>query len=161
MPSTYGKRHGLAGYDTFRTGLRFATVQQMLRVASDEPSEWRQKSRGCVLGLWHSLKMSLYQLACDRFTKGPTVELATEYDAELECKRTFYRISGDVQAVHLRGIRRPDWFVIIHRSSKGRNCWQISHFDADGAVGDTERATLAEALNSYELVHMFRVEKVS
>jgi hypothetical protein len=64
--STYGARHGLPGYDQFRTGLDFATAQKMLWVESDDPADWKRKSRGCVLGLMHSLKMTMYREMLDR-----------------------------------------------------------------------------------------------
>jgi len=160
MASTYGARHGLAGYDAFRTGLRFATVQQMLRVESDDPSCWRQKSRGCVLGLWHSLKMALYDQACDVLAKGPSVELVEEWDGEIEMPVKRYVVSGLVRSIQFRHNTRPDWFVVIHPSTQTPGAWQISHFDELGAVGHTERNTLADALNSYELKNMMHVEHV-
>jgi len=63
MASTYGARHGLPNYDSFRTGLTFATVRQMLWSESEDPHEWRRKGRGTVLGLWHQLKMEMYEIA--------------------------------------------------------------------------------------------------
>jgi hypothetical protein len=66
MPSTYGRRHGLPGYDDFRSGVDFATAQRMLWSTSDDPRDWRQKSRGCVLGLMHELKLALYHEMVDR-----------------------------------------------------------------------------------------------
>lgn len=160
MASTYGARHGLAGYDTFRTGLRFATVQQMLRVESDDPADWRQKSRGCVLGLWHSIKLALYGQMCDRIATGPKVELVTEPSGGWWAPKKYYVVTGDVRAVQLRNNKRPDVFVVVHRSSKGRDCWQISYFDSEGAIGDVERATLTEALDDIELRYDYHVEAV-
>ena len=163
MASTYGQRHGLAGYDTFRTGLRFATVQAMLRVESEDPADWRQKSRGCVLGLWHSIKLALYGQMCERLATGPKVELVEEphpwaEDGFIPVKR--YVVTGNVRGVQLRHNKRPEWFVVVHPSPKGRDCWQVSYFDALGAVGDHERATLALALDDYELTHCYHVEAV-
>jgi hypothetical protein len=66
MASTYGARHGLPGYDTFKTGLDFATVQKMLWVESEDSADWKQKSRGCVLFLWHKLKLEMYEQMIDR-----------------------------------------------------------------------------------------------
>jgi hypothetical protein len=135
----------------------------MLRVESDEPSEWRQKSRGCVLGLWHSLKMALYDQACDVVVTGPKVELVEEAhkwaeDGFAPTKR--YVISGTVRSVQLRCTKRPEWFVIIHRSSKAAGIWQVSYFDALGAMGDHERPTLEMALDDYELTNLYHVECV-
>jgi hypothetical protein len=50
----------LVPYDEFRTGLTFAEVRRMLWSASDDPRDWRYKSRGVVLGTWHELKQQLY-----------------------------------------------------------------------------------------------------
>jgi hypothetical protein len=160
MGSTYGQRHGLSGYDAFRTGLRFAQVQQMLRVESSDPHDWRQKSRGCVLGLWHSLKMALYDRSCDAIAKGPSVELVEEWDADLECNVKRFDVTGNVRSVQFRSNKRPDWFVIIHQSTQTPGAWQVSHFDHLGAIGHTERATLEDALDSYELKNMMHVERV-
>ena len=162
MASTYGARHGLAGYDTFRTGLRFASVQAMLRVESDDPKDWRQKSRGCVLGLWHSIKLALYGQMCDRIAQGPKVELVFEpMDEDDILPRRHFEVAGDVRGVQLRCDKRPEWFAVVHRSSKGRDCWQVSYFDERGAVGDTERATLYLALNDTELLYGWTVESVA
>ena len=66
MPSSWGARHGLPGFDRFRTGLTFSDVQKMLYVESDDPKHWRCKRRGTVLGLWHDLKLALYEEATRR-----------------------------------------------------------------------------------------------
>lgn len=55
-------------YDSFRTGLTFREVRQMLWVHSDDPRDWRYKRRRTVLGFWHQLKLQLwaqYQDALD------------------------------------------------------------------------------------------------
>ena len=57
----YGARHNLPGFDQLKTGLTFGEVRQMLWSADPDPSTWRRKSRGCVLGLWHRLKLEMYQ----------------------------------------------------------------------------------------------------
>lgn len=66
MASSWGKRNNLPGYDTFRTGLDFATVQKMLWTSSEDPRDWKHKRRGTVLGLWHDLKLALYYDAIAR-----------------------------------------------------------------------------------------------
>jgi hypothetical protein len=38
----------------------------MLWVESEDPADWKRKSRGCVLGLMHSMKMSMYQEMIER-----------------------------------------------------------------------------------------------
>lgn len=50
----------LVPYDQFRTGLTFAEVRRMLWSPSENPRDWRYKSRGVVLGTWHELKQQLY-----------------------------------------------------------------------------------------------------
>jgi hypothetical protein len=66
MASSWGARHGLPGYDRFRTGLTFGEVSQMLWTPSDDPRDWKRRSRGSVLGLWHSMKLALYEEAVAR-----------------------------------------------------------------------------------------------
>lgn len=51
----------LIPYDEFRTGLTFVEVRQMLWSPSDDPSTWRYKRRGTVLGKWHQIKRELYE----------------------------------------------------------------------------------------------------
>jgi hypothetical protein len=60
LPSSYGKRHGLPGYDKFRSGLTYRDVWEMMRDESEDPRDWKRKSRGVVLWHWHELKMQLY-----------------------------------------------------------------------------------------------------
>jgi hypothetical protein len=61
MPSTYGARHGMPGYDRFRTGLTYGEVWEMMRNDSDDREEWSYKTRGVVLGMWHELKLQMWQ----------------------------------------------------------------------------------------------------
>ena len=65
MASKYGAAHGLPGYDSFRTGLTFTDVRAMLLDESEDRADWRYKRRGTVLGLWHQLKMEMYERAVD------------------------------------------------------------------------------------------------
>ena len=65
MASTWGERHGLPGYDTFRTGLTFAMVKRMMFDAHEDRSLWKYKRRHTVLGAWHDLKLQLYYQAVD------------------------------------------------------------------------------------------------
>jgi hypothetical protein len=60
MGSKYGAKHGLPGYDSFRTGLTYQDIWEMMRSESDDPADWKYKSRGVILGMWHELKMQLY-----------------------------------------------------------------------------------------------------
>ena len=48
-------------YEEFRTGLTFATVRAMLWSPSDDPSTWRHKRRGTVLGMWRQMKAEMYE----------------------------------------------------------------------------------------------------
>lgn len=65
MASKYGAKHGLPGYDQFRTGLTYHDVWEMLRDESDDPRDWRHKKRGTILGAWHEIKLQLYHQAMD------------------------------------------------------------------------------------------------
>lgn len=47
-------------YAEFRSGLTFHDVYQLMLVYSDDPSQWRQKRRHCVLGYWRELKLGLF-----------------------------------------------------------------------------------------------------
>jgi hypothetical protein len=64
MASSYGARHGLPGYDKFRTGCTYRNIFDMLRDELDDPREWKYKSRGVILGMWHQIKLELYERAC-------------------------------------------------------------------------------------------------
>ena len=63
--SNYGAKHNLPGYDAFRTGLTYKDVWEMLRNDSDDRAKWKHKSRGVILGMWHELKLQLYEQAVD------------------------------------------------------------------------------------------------
>ena len=165
MPSTYGARHGLVGYDRFRTGLSFSAVSSMLRVASDEPSEWRQKSRGCVLGLWHSLKMALYVQSCEVLARGPEVrKIRTGWNELLEKPVYGFVTSGDVRSVRLVDTSThgssAGCFVIIHGSTQAAGQWQASRFDNLGAVGHSTHKTLSDALDDYDLRQYHDIDEV-
>lgn len=74
MPSTYGKRHDLPGYDTFRTGLSYRAVWEMLKDESEDSADWRYKSRGVILGMWHELKMQMYLQASNGGQHAPIAQ---------------------------------------------------------------------------------------
>jgi hypothetical protein len=42
--------------------------------------------------------------------------------------------------------KEPGMFAVLHPSTKRPGIWQLSYFDAGGAVGDAEFRTLREAL---------------
>lgn len=65
MSSSFGRKRGMVGYDEFRTGLTYRDVWEMLRDDSEDPSRWKHKSRGTVLGLWHELKLQMWQQMLD------------------------------------------------------------------------------------------------
>ena len=58
--STWGVRHGLPGYDAFRTGITFREARRMLWVHDDDRTRWRHKRRHTVLGFMHELKLMLW-----------------------------------------------------------------------------------------------------
>lgn len=47
-------------YDAFRTGLTFRDVFALLWSGSDDPKTWRYKRRHTVLGLWHQIKLEMW-----------------------------------------------------------------------------------------------------
>jgi hypothetical protein len=65
MASRYGEKHGLPGYDKFRTGLTYRAVWEMFRDDDDDRAKWRYKRRGTILGHWHELKLQMYHQAQD------------------------------------------------------------------------------------------------
>ena len=65
MPSRYGKTHGLIGYDEFRTGFTYSEIREMLFCDSPDPKQWRYKTRGVVLGMWHEIKLQMYNQYLD------------------------------------------------------------------------------------------------
>ena len=64
--SRWDAKNGLPGYDSFRTGLKFADVKRWARSESEDPSDWRYSRRGTVLGMWHAYKRQLYEEAVSR-----------------------------------------------------------------------------------------------
>lgn len=47
-------------YQDMKTGLTFADVYMFLWSWDGDPSTWRQKSRGVVLGKWHEIKLEMW-----------------------------------------------------------------------------------------------------
>lgn len=47
-------------YADLRTGFSYAEVFQMLWTPSPEPSDWREKRRGSVLGKWYEIKQGAW-----------------------------------------------------------------------------------------------------
>jgi hypothetical protein len=66
MPSNWGKRNNLPGYDKFRTGLTYRDVLEMVRASEKH----KGKRRGSVLGLHHEIKLQLYHQAVDAGYQG-------------------------------------------------------------------------------------------
>lgn len=62
MPSTWGKRHGLPGYDEFRLGLDYKGCYDLLKTSKKH----RYRRKGSVLGHLHELKLQLYEEAVKR-----------------------------------------------------------------------------------------------
>lgn len=63
MPSTWGKRRGLQGYDRMRTGLTFDQVlKSFVWSYSDDKATWPKGiTRAVVLGRWHELKLAMWE----------------------------------------------------------------------------------------------------
>jgi hypothetical protein len=66
MPSSWGKKNDLPGYDKFRTGLTYQDVLEMVKVSKKH----KQRGRGSVLGLFHEIKLQLYYQAVDAGYEG-------------------------------------------------------------------------------------------
>lgn len=61
MPSSWGKKHGLPGYDKFRTGMTYQDAYEELKMSKKH----KGKRRRSVLGYWHERKLELYERAVD------------------------------------------------------------------------------------------------
>jgi len=48
-------------YQDMRTGYTYRDIFQMFWSGSEDPSTWRNKRRGTVLGRWHQLKLELWE----------------------------------------------------------------------------------------------------
>lgn len=59
-------------YERFRTNLTFGLVRKMLWVNNPDPTTWRYKRRGSVLGFWRMLKQAMYQEYRRRLREGLT-----------------------------------------------------------------------------------------
>ena len=68
MSSSWGKRHGLPGYDKFRIGLTYEDARRMLRQSEKhrEKHASPHDRRHTVLGFLHEMKLQLYEQAVDR-----------------------------------------------------------------------------------------------
>ena len=53
-------RTALPSYTDFKTGLSYADVAQMLWVDSDNPDDWKRKSKGVVLRIFNRIKRDMY-----------------------------------------------------------------------------------------------------
>jgi hypothetical protein len=93
-------------YRDYKTGLTFSDVRMMLWVGDDDYTRWKYKRRHTVLGLWHSIKLRLWdshQYECelqaeyDRSAKEAAEKLPVEL-AELHevLRRSEERIHDDV-----------------------------------------------------------------
>lgn len=47
-------------YEAFKTGMSFGDVRMMLWVGDPDYDKWKYKRRHTVLGLWHSIKKSMW-----------------------------------------------------------------------------------------------------
>jgi hypothetical protein len=48
-------------YDELKTGLTFGCVRSLLWSWSDDPTQWRYKTRRIVLGFWHQMKQDMWR----------------------------------------------------------------------------------------------------
>ena len=53
---------------------------------------------------------------------------------------------GELRAAEFVSRRDGSRFSIVHPSTKSRGKWQVSRFDREGPVGDTQYGSLDEAL---------------
>lgn len=84
MPSTWGKRHGLPGYDEFRIGMSYKEAYDHLRVSKKH----RFKRKGSVLGYMHEVKLMLYYHAVDRgYLEHQEMERALKVSEKLAKRR--------------------------------------------------------------------------
>ena len=69
-------------YESFKTGMSFGDVRMMLWVGDPDYSRWKYKRRHTVLGLWHSIKLSMWNehvYLCEEQLRYTLVE---EHDAK-------------------------------------------------------------------------------
>ncbi len=52
-------------YGQLRTGFKYQDIVGMLWDYSPDPADWKRKTRGVILGLWHSMKKSLWERHVD------------------------------------------------------------------------------------------------
>jgi hypothetical protein len=48
-------------YKDFRTGYKYRDIYEMLWSGSDDSKHWKYKRRNTVLGLWHMIKMQMWE----------------------------------------------------------------------------------------------------
>lgn len=66
----------------------------------------------------------------------------------------------DLKVAQFRSTSRPDWFAVVHPSTKERGKWQVSDFDDRGAIGDVIRKSCTEAINDAGMEYGFKLEHV-
>lgn len=86
MSSTWGKRHGLPGYDQFRINMTYDEAYAHL--ATSKKHRYRRK--GSVLGYMHEVKLQLYNQAVDR---GYLEQLEMEAALKLSQRKTSRKAS--------------------------------------------------------------------
>ena len=62
--------------------------------------------------------------------------------------------------VQFRSRNRPEWFAVLHRSTKQHGKWQLSTFDDRGAIGDVVRSTCEEALYDGGINRHWKIEAI-
>jgi hypothetical protein len=135
MSSSYGRRHGLVGYDDFRTGLTIRDAWAMLTDESSDRGEWRYKRRGTRLRLLCRLKKELYEEAVHGLTEEEVREIARGWHEEIlatERRRYARRRSLGWRKSRRKVRRRPE--VVGGRVGEGVR---------DPVRGEAGKATVA------------------
>lgn len=73
------------------------------------------------------------------------------------CRWTCPRGGATVQ---FRSRHRPEWFAILHPSTKQRGKWQVSSFDDRGAIGDVIRDSCEIALYDAGIGRDWKIEEI-
>lgn len=97
--------------------------------------------------------------------------MANKSPVKLVCKQPFKDVGDNMKVckwtcptggatVQFRSRDRPEWFAILHRSTKQRGKWQVTHFDDRGAIGDVVRSTCEQALYDMGINRRWKIEAI-
>lgn len=91
-PTPAGGRVPRREWRAFKTGLSYNGVRQMLWSSDDDSSHWRYKRRGTVLGMFHAIKVELWNYANQRTDRpGMLVVEGTDAGADVRSVRRALR----------------------------------------------------------------------